>query len=291
MGQRPHPDHQRDAARRVQGVRLRQGHVRVLVRGVHADQARHVRQHRGRPRRTGTARSSGTASTGQPGRPTSGRTPSRKGTTRMEQYEPDRLSPAQVAAMRRSFTNGRAALTRRSLLRASAGGALAARRPRCAERLRHPRGRQDRGRRLRRRPLGQGEDRQLLQLDRVHGRRREREAPPHARRVHRADRHQGQVHRGHQRQRRVLRQDQAAARGGPGHRPRPHRPHRLAGRPADPPRLGPETGPVQPPARVREPVGTVPQPRLGPRPRLLATPGRASRPSSPTTRRPSTASR
>ncbi|MER7718151.1 spermidine/putrescine ABC transporter substrate-binding protein [Streptomyces flaveolus] len=43
----------------------------------------------------------------------------------MEQYEPDRLSPAQVAAMRRSLTNGRAALTRRSLLRASAGGALA----------------------------------------------------------------------------------------------------------------------------------------------------------------------
>jgi spermidine/putrescine transport system substrate-binding protein len=43
----------------------------------------------------------------------------------MEQYEPDRLSPAQRAAVRRSFTNGRAALTRRSLLRASAGGALA----------------------------------------------------------------------------------------------------------------------------------------------------------------------
>ncbi|GGQ26222.1 ABC transporter substrate-binding protein [Streptomyces griseomycini] len=43
----------------------------------------------------------------------------------MEQYEPDRLSAAQVAAMRRSFRNGRAALTRRSLLRASAGGALA----------------------------------------------------------------------------------------------------------------------------------------------------------------------
>ncbi|MER6344247.1 ABC transporter substrate-binding protein [Streptomyces sp. NPDC001595] len=43
----------------------------------------------------------------------------------MEQYEPDRLSPAQVAAMRRSFRGGRAALSRRSLLRASAGGALA----------------------------------------------------------------------------------------------------------------------------------------------------------------------
>ncbi len=36
----------------------------------------------------------------------------------MEQYEPDRLSPAQEAAIRRSFRNGRAALTRRSLLRA-----------------------------------------------------------------------------------------------------------------------------------------------------------------------------
>ncbi|MFJ6120890.1 spermidine/putrescine ABC transporter substrate-binding protein [Streptomyces sp. NPDC092129] len=43
----------------------------------------------------------------------------------MEQNEPDRLTPAQVAAMRRSFRNGRASLARRSLLRASAGGALA----------------------------------------------------------------------------------------------------------------------------------------------------------------------
>ncbi|MFJ9040083.1 extracellular solute-binding protein [Streptomyces sp. NPDC102406] len=45
----------------------------------------------------------------------------------MEQYEPDRLSPAQVAAVRRSVRNSRAraALSRRSLLRGSAGGALA----------------------------------------------------------------------------------------------------------------------------------------------------------------------
>lgn len=42
----------------------------------------------------------------------------------MEQYEPDRLTPVQAAAMRRSLRNGRAALTRRSLLRASAGSAL-----------------------------------------------------------------------------------------------------------------------------------------------------------------------
>ncbi|MGW2637884.1 ABC transporter substrate-binding protein [Streptomyces sp. NPDC001348] len=42
----------------------------------------------------------------------------------MEQYEPDRLSPVQVAAIRRSLRSGRAAMTRRSLLRTSAGGAL-----------------------------------------------------------------------------------------------------------------------------------------------------------------------
>ena len=41
LGERaPLPAHARDAARRVQGVRLRQGHVDVLDGGVHADQAR-----------------------------------------------------------------------------------------------------------------------------------------------------------------------------------------------------------------------------------------------------------
>ncbi|MFJ4922678.1 PotD/PotF family extracellular solute-binding protein [Streptomyces sp. NPDC088725] len=43
----------------------------------------------------------------------------------MEQYEPGRLSGAQLAAMRRSVTSGRGALTRRSMLRASGAGALA----------------------------------------------------------------------------------------------------------------------------------------------------------------------
>ncbi|MEU5365259.1 spermidine/putrescine ABC transporter substrate-binding protein [Streptomyces sp. NPDC005925] len=43
----------------------------------------------------------------------------------MESYEPDRLPAARSAAVRRSFRTGGAALTRRSLLRASAGGALA----------------------------------------------------------------------------------------------------------------------------------------------------------------------
>ncbi|MCB5170060.1 spermidine/putrescine ABC transporter substrate-binding protein [Streptomyces bambusae] len=42
----------------------------------------------------------------------------------MEQYEPDRLSAVQLAAMRRSLESGRGALTRRSLLRASGVGAL-----------------------------------------------------------------------------------------------------------------------------------------------------------------------
>lgn len=43
----------------------------------------------------------------------------------MEQFEPARLSRARYAALRRSVRTGRAALTRRSLLRASAGAALA----------------------------------------------------------------------------------------------------------------------------------------------------------------------
>ncbi|MFY4718501.1 ABC transporter substrate-binding protein [Streptomyces sp. LaBMicrA B280] len=43
----------------------------------------------------------------------------------MESYEPDRLTPVEKAAIRRSFRSGRAAPTRRSLLRAGAGGALA----------------------------------------------------------------------------------------------------------------------------------------------------------------------
>jgi spermidine/putrescine transport system substrate-binding protein len=42
----------------------------------------------------------------------------------MEQYEPDPLSAAQRAAVRRSLNSGRAALTRRSLLRATGAGAL-----------------------------------------------------------------------------------------------------------------------------------------------------------------------
>ncbi|MEE1756903.1 ABC transporter substrate-binding protein [Streptomyces sp. SP18CS02] len=42
----------------------------------------------------------------------------------MEQYEPDSLSAAQLAAMRRSLSNGRGSLTRRSMLRATGFGAL-----------------------------------------------------------------------------------------------------------------------------------------------------------------------
>jgi betaine-aldehyde dehydrogenase len=42
LDQLPHPVGRRDAARRLQALRLRQGPVLVLVRGVHARQARHV---------------------------------------------------------------------------------------------------------------------------------------------------------------------------------------------------------------------------------------------------------
>ncbi len=51
VGERPHPDHQRDAARRDEGLRVRQGHVGVLARGLHRGQARHVRPHRAGPQR------------------------------------------------------------------------------------------------------------------------------------------------------------------------------------------------------------------------------------------------
>ena len=51
-----------------------------------------------------------------------------------------------------------------------------------------------------------------------------------------------------------------------------------------------EARPGQPAARVRQPLAAVPHPRLGPGPRVLATRGPASRPSSPTTtRRPAAA--
>ncbi|MFI1868490.1 spermidine/putrescine ABC transporter substrate-binding protein [Streptomyces jumonjinensis] len=43
----------------------------------------------------------------------------------MDPYAPDGMSTAQVAAVRRSLTSGRSALTRRSLLRAGGAGALA----------------------------------------------------------------------------------------------------------------------------------------------------------------------
>ncbi|MBD0711353.1 MULTISPECIES: PotD/PotF family extracellular solute-binding protein [unclassified Streptomyces] len=42
----------------------------------------------------------------------------------MEQYEPDRLSAARAAAIRRTLTSGRGALSRRSVLRAGGFGAL-----------------------------------------------------------------------------------------------------------------------------------------------------------------------
>ena len=42
LDQHPHPVHRRDAARGLQALRLRQGPVDVRLRGLHADQARHV---------------------------------------------------------------------------------------------------------------------------------------------------------------------------------------------------------------------------------------------------------
>ena len=60
-GQRPPDGDLGDAPRRLQAVGLRQGHVELLVRGVHAGQARDDRADRRRPRRAGTTRSSATS--------------------------------------------------------------------------------------------------------------------------------------------------------------------------------------------------------------------------------------
>ena len=42
VDQHPHPARRRDAARRLQALRLRQGPLAVRLRGLHAHQARHV---------------------------------------------------------------------------------------------------------------------------------------------------------------------------------------------------------------------------------------------------------
>ena len=48
LGERPHPHRLGHAPRRLQAIRLGQGHVRLFVRGVHPRQARHDRADRGR---------------------------------------------------------------------------------------------------------------------------------------------------------------------------------------------------------------------------------------------------
>ena len=56
-----HPDRHRDAARRLQGLRIRQGHEHLLLRGVHEHQARLAPTSPAWSARTGTGRSSATA--------------------------------------------------------------------------------------------------------------------------------------------------------------------------------------------------------------------------------------
>ena len=66
LGQRPHPARLRDAARRLQAVRLRQGHVDLRARGLHRDQARD-----GEPEPLGLARAESGATDGPGVNPTS----------------------------------------------------------------------------------------------------------------------------------------------------------------------------------------------------------------------------
>ena len=59
VDQHPHPAHARDAARRVQAERARQGHVDVLDRGLHEHQARDGVARLDRPRATGRSDADG----------------------------------------------------------------------------------------------------------------------------------------------------------------------------------------------------------------------------------------
>ena len=65
LDQRPHPARLRDAARRLQGVRLRQGPLHVRARGLHGRQARHgepgLAAAPGRPRGPAVARADATS--------------------------------------------------------------------------------------------------------------------------------------------------------------------------------------------------------------------------------------
>ena len=188
----------------------------------------------------------------------------------MEQHEPERLSPAQRAAMRRSLTNGRLALTRRSLLRASAGRRARRRRARGADRLRHPAPRKSRRRGRVRGPLGarrsgstsptgpstwtssdDGKHRPTLEAFTERTGIEVKYTEDINDNVEFFGKIKPQLAAGQDTGRDLICvTDWLAARH-------------------DPPRLDAEAGPGQPAARLHQPLRPVPRPRLGPRPRLL----------------------
>ena len=133
---------------------------------------------------------------------------------------------------------------------------------------------------------------ELGQLDLLHGCRRGDRQVPDARAVQGEVRDDGQLQGGDRRQRHLHRDDQAAARGRPGHGLGPHHGHRLDGRPADPARLGRDDGPRQHAERHGQPAGRLPRRHVGsdqrpPRPvavgddRARLRPGQDRRPHQP----------
>ncbi len=103
LGQRPPDADERDAARRHQAVRLRQGHVAVLAGGVHADQARRVQARLTpgySPTTTGTGAGEGRASGERPSRANddsiTGPTRTAKSTVPAPNVPPSRIPPTSA---------------------------------------------------------------------------------------------------------------------------------------------------------------------------------------------------
>ena len=242
LDQHAHPARRRDAARRLQALRLRQGPVDVRLRGLHPHQARHG-QHRVADAETApdtrdtTARCTTTAAP-EPALREENRRCAERPTPRPTMSPVTRRPRCCAACTSRRAAGARRARPRRHAppwrLRqrghgSTPSGSAAPTAAAAKDLSRHREGRQ----------LGQL-DRSTSTID------EDDEVAPDPRGVHQADRHQGQLHRGHRRQRRVLRQGRArSSTGGQDIGRDIIVLHRLDGRAADPPGLRPEARPGQ----------------------------------------------
>lgn len=192
----------------------------------------------------------------------------------MEQYEPEHLSAVQLAAMRRSLTSGRGALTRRSLLRASGMGALAIGGLGTLSACGIPPAKRE-GDAAAASDDHSAKEKQVNfsnwteYMDVTDDGKHRPTLEAFTKRTGIKVKYTEDINDNVEFFGKIKPQLAAL----PGHRPRHHLRHRLAGRPRRPPRLGAEARRFAPAARLRQPLGPVPRPGLGPRPRLLVPVG------------------